>query len=504
LPEFWSTSPKDVWLATNVAQFKAQWLPCAATLRLISLNATTVDSPSSGFFTVAVHGLRLPARGVSPALAAAVTVTSNGSLGIVPRAPVQAVQLVPTFYASSLSFSPPRLGVAVSVLLTFQASIALLANDSVSVVLPGVSIATPSALAATNAPYWGSVAWHAASYTLTVNISRAIPWQQMVLLEVNGTDITLPAEGFPTAASGAGAGSAVRIYTSTPRGPINEYAPVDPMPVANVSAVGLISASVHYTTTSTNAAVGVRFQFQLSTPLAVGDQLTVTAPICFGPPSMTAVTTLSDVSGDYAKVNFTAAFAVAFDPVGHLFTLTATTADVTGRQMSVFVGTSNGLLFPAGGYANASAMINVTHTMSVTVAALGSVAFGPRIVPVTYAVDHQPLASMGLGLPAPAGVTGRMNVSACPLDTPCAFDLLFTVAEPLLPGEMIVFSHASLHRAPGLEDALTLMGNGSARFQGVWRDADTTYGLAAAGGALGLESAYTAALSPSDYGDPVE
>ena len=503
LPEFWSTSPRGVWLATDVAQFTAQWLPCAAQLRLISLNATTVDSPASGFFTVAVHGLRLPARGVSSALAAAVTVASNGSLGTVPRMPVQAVQLVPCFYASALGFSPPRLGVPVTVLLTLQLSVALLANDSLSLVLPGVTITTPSALAATNAPYWGSVAWHAETHTLTVNISRAIPWQRTVLLAVNGTDIMLPTEGFPTAASGTGEGSAVRIYTSTARGPINVYAPVDPTPVANVSAVGLIDASVHYTTTSTNAAVGVRFQFQLSTPLAVGDTLVVAAPICYGPPSMTAVTTLSDVSGDLAKDNFTVAFAVAFDPVGHAFTLTAKTADATGRQMSVFVGASNGLLFPAGGYANASAMINVTHTMSGAVAALGGL-WGPRLVPVTYEVDHQPIASMGLGLPAPAGVTGRMNVSACPLNTACSFDLTFTIAQPLLPGEMIVFSHASLHRAAGLADALALSGNGSARFQGVWRDADTTYGLAAAGGALGLESAYTAALSTGTYGDPVQ
>ena len=77
LPGFWSTSSQGVWLTTDVAQFTALWLPCASKLRLISINATTVDSPTSGYFSVAVHGLRLPVTGVDPALVTGTSLSTH-------------------------------------------------------------------------------------------------------------------------------------------------------------------------------------------------------------------------------------------------------------------------------------------------------------------------------------------------------------------------------------------------------------------------------------------
>lgn len=504
LPGFWSSATQGVWLTSGVSQFVVEWLPCAATLRLISRNATHVHSTatplSSGFFTVAVHGLRLPVRGVDPDMVPAITIASNGSLGVVSRMPVEYVQLVPRFYVSSLAVWPARLGQPVSLSLTFQLSAELLQNDSVSVVLPGVNVATPSALVATNLLIWGTVHWEAATYTLTVNLTRTIPAQRTTTLVVNGSDITLPSEGFPPVAAGSGGGSMVRISTTTTHHPITLVAPVDPTPVESVQAVGVRSAAVHYATTTTNAPVAVRLTFDLSAPLAVGDTLVFTAPICFGSAAMGAtLTSLKYITGDLAHDLFKPDFSVTFDPVAHQFTVTCTAAQTFTREMSVFVGVENGLMFPAGGYAGTQAMINVTHTVSGYVAAIGPMT--ARLVPVTYAVNNQPLASMGAGLPAPAGLTGRLNITHCAVGTDCAFDLFFTLAQPLAPGEMLVFSHPSFERSPLLSPALSFVGNGSDLFSGIWRGADDTYSLQLSAPAIYLESAVTTSTADSTYGD---
>jgi hypothetical protein len=500
LPGFWSSSAQGVWLTTDVAQFTVEWMPCAALLRFTSRNAShaySADSPpSSGFFSLAVHGLRLPVRGVDVETVPAVTIATNGSLGIVPPLPIHYVQLVPCFYTSALAVWPARLGAPVSFALTFRPSAAVLQNDSISLVLPGVIITTPGSLT-TNLPVWGAVHWDPTAFILTVNLTRTIPPQHLTTLVINGSDITLPSEGFPTVAAGYGRDSKVRLYTTT-HFPLTLVAPVDSTAVGSVPRVGIHTAAVHYSTTTTNAPIAVRFTFHPTAPLAMGDYVTFTAPICYGSPAMGGTVTPLIVTGDLARDSFQAHFSAAFDPVTHQFTFTAT-AQGTAREVSVYVGVVNGLVFPAGAYAGAQQMINVTHTVSGYVGSIGVMT--NRVVPATYTVDSQPLASMGLGLPAPAGLIGRVNITHCPLGTSCAFDLFFTLAEPLTAGEAVVVSHPSLVRSALLSPALRLTGNGSERFDGVWREADDTADLRLSAPAISLESAVTTSTAQSMYGD---
>ena len=89
--------------------------------------------------------------------------------------------LTSTTFLSPFSFSPALLNTPVGVALSFVLTSALLAYDSISMVLPGVTIPTPSALTvvAHTPMYWGYVTWNAPTYTLTVNVSQTIPIQQV-------------------------------------------------------------------------------------------------------------------------------------------------------------------------------------------------------------------------------------------------------------------------------------------------------------------------------------
>ena len=135
---------------------------------------------------------------------------------------------------------------------------------------------------------------------------------------------------------------------------------------------------------------------------------------------------------------------------------------------------------------------NHDHDFSGVVRAMGGGgSFGPRIIPSSYAIDSYPIASIGTGTPSPSGINGHFNISSCPsYATACAFDLTVTLTEPLQPGEMMIFSHSSLRRTSVLSSTLSgaLSGNGSQRFQGMWRQADATYNLGLGSAAIGLES----------------
>lgn len=136
--------------------------------RLEVLTSSTIQ-----FFSVSVLGLRLPPRGVDPALGRALTVSSNSSLGEILRINIKSVQLVPYFNTSELYFSPGKIGVNVGILFIFQFSFQLEINDTIAVYLPGVRV-DASTLVNTDSTLF-SVSWSASTYILTMKTLQILP-----------------------------------------------------------------------------------------------------------------------------------------------------------------------------------------------------------------------------------------------------------------------------------------------------------------------------------------
>ena len=434
LPSLW-TSAEGVALLTNTSVgFRLSWSSCSNMLQL-----TASLGVPGGSFNLSILGLRLPVDGLGLDLSQIFTVSSNASNGMILPTPFNTVQLVGFFLESNLSILNPALsGSPVSFQLVFRASFSLKPNESVMVLIPGVTATDPLLSFGLNTSGF-TVTWDAVASTVVFTSLFPIEANTSITISCNSS-LILPLEGFPPP------NSSTLISSDASEGP------VDPSNLSHVDAVGL-EASVHYLIDDLKDYVGIRFEIlTFSFFIGLGDTIVITTPLVSGVASSS-----SNVSafGSFAENGFAPIFDVTFDPILSNFILVATQS-ISSHRMNVFVSRSNQFILNL-----ATAGIVSQHQVRGTFASLG--------VMSKRDINFTPLSLRNYSNNA---VTA--SFLACNYVDSCSLLMNLQLGNGLIAGESILIGHASF-MFPSLSSGaanLTITGIDSELFDVSIRTAD--------------------------------
>ena len=485
LPRFWTTSNPSTEISVIShydGNFTAQWSACE---EVLTLTRSTSDYTflNTSEFNFVVSGMRLPYDGVTPELALHINVSSNASNGIIEPQMFRYTTTVGAFESSSLSFSASTLGSAVNVNVTFSTVSRIEIGDVISVVLPGVTIASSAPTSAQYEPYAATpttmtavfnVAWIAATYTMTFTATaatdRAVPVSMLVQAA------TLPSEGFPMSRTylqeNTYPTSDVTIALASSNGNIN------PTSFLELQKVGFETAVVHYEITDARKDIAVRFQFKISNDVASGDSIRFYSPFITAPGLNNVATSLT-VYGDRGDNQFAESFTVTFDPRTNEFALLATATEVS-REINLHLPESNGLRLNG----TFESIINGTHWADMTIASMGSA--------TKRVIEYTPNNVNAIVVPDAGVVFG--GASACGYGTTCSLDFELTLTDDVALGEMFVLSHPNFFRKINFteftlkSDLMTVTGSAASVFSATWRERDNVDMLAVSSSAIAVDT----------------
>ena len=449
LPSFWSSS-YDISVLNNMESssgsgtFSASWFSCSTILRL-----TVKNTVSDLFFSVKIGGLRLPINGVDHYSSKAMTISSTTKSAEFASISIQSVQLVPYLNNSHVDILPEGNGKYTAILLTFQYSLNLNVNDTITLTLPGITI--NNIVEKTDAAF--SVSTGTLGQLILIATSP-LPHFSSISTLINGT-FSIPQNGYPmydningfeNNGNGSNQNMTYIQFVSNTNAFIHGNTPI------SVNTIGFENVKVYYKMANLFNIIQIRFQFQITGVIEIGDFLLFTTPQIWGKNG-----DLGSVSGDQAEDNFVPKFDVSFDSTEHTFLLTAKYG-IPRQEINVFIDTSsNGFSVLSGtdGFSE--------HLVRGSFSSIGI--FGPKIIQADYILNSLPV---GIFTPGLLGVQSDMTVSACAPSVPCVFYLDIIVENSLDIGEMLAISHPNFV-AP---KSLNTSGNGTNYFNTEFRDSD--------------------------------
>ena len=470
LPSFWSVSSSVRLVNNSGAGFIPTWIPCSGTLILAAASSTNHSSaPELNFY---VAGLRLPFDGVNPTLAGQFNISSNASLGTVPAQTFDVVQLLCAVSNTTVTFSNSKLNSTTDIYLQFQVSCPMLIGDVVQVILPNMTchreeltvfpVASPFA-----------ARWDSTSSALSIVASTFLEANNLFSITINSThNVFLPDQGYSGLPKFPG--KPILIGYSGLQGTAPFISP------DTIGYVGFVLADVFYDIQDVSSYIAVRLHFQLSHTVLPNDVIYVHTPYVLAAANVNSVL----VTGSNVVSSFRSPFNLTFDSTARVFRLVAKES-LLSQETYVFVAVSNMLKFDI---AARSKVNHSSHTVWAHLANIGNLS--------AVAIEVLPQS-----LPTIQSIEKAL-VSNCSVNLPCSFQFNFHVYQPLLPGELVLFSHPNIQLATGYS-ALNLSLSGGAvseYFQGLFRDADSADTLQITSTSILLDGGVTNAVYGSaDY-----
>lgn len=421
LPNFWST---DEVVAVNGNDFIANWSNCNFTLRL-----TALQPISSVHINTTIGGLRLPLDGISLDLGKSFSLTSNATYGTIMTTPLTSVQLVGYFIISSITFDTLRVGSPSTIIVTFVASFAILANETVTLYIPTLNFSLPTK---TQNVSNFSITWDGIA-RLEMTAMRSVDAYSSISLALNNSVIVSP-EGFPPYDPAL----APQISCNATQGP------TAPSPLSFIENVG-VNASVSYDVTDLGSPVGITISLQTSSYISLGDVVEVFVPLVKGN------TTNPSCLGTLASISFVCYFDIVYFSASSTFKLVAN-QDIPSLYFGVVIGPENNFDLNENSF-------TTTHFLSANISAIGAI--------LSRVVDHYPSVIMGLNDTAVA------SFDSCNTMEPCSMTLILNLSSELSSLNFFTVGHSSFSFLNlQSNDNVSISGNASSYFSASLRKSD--------------------------------
>ena len=340
LPSFWS-STNNIYITNTENKFSVKWYSCSTTLRI-----TVLKSSQISYLNVSVSGLRIPIHGIDFSLFQAITISNRNEDGKIIKNNIRNEQLIPYFNISKLSFIPGKIGLNSGIKLSFQFSLLLAINDSIRFFLPNISVIGFAEKININENF--AVSWVNDSSIFILTVKKTLPLFSVVTTLINGTFI-IPYSGFSSLLFDT------KNYSNTINNEQSTYIQsvsylqkfVHYSSYLYVPTIGFTLGAVHYYYGNNPKSVKIRFQFQISNTITIGDFFIFHTPNILCPKGISAfgdIYFVKYISGDSGENNFISEFSAIYSNSNQSFVFTVL-KNISMREINIFISYKNGFYF---------------------------------------------------------------------------------------------------------------------------------------------------------------